>query len=297
MKNYIDLHMHSYYSDDGEYTPEQLVTFCHQRGIDIMAITDHNSVSASDEEVQFCKEMGILTIPGVEIDCAWKGIDFHVVGYGIDYHHDDFKALEEHITKQEVVCSRKRVELTNQLGFSLTERDLEEFTLSDIWSGELFAELLLSMPEYQDHEVLKPYREGGSRSDNPLVNFYWDFYAQGKPCYLEINFPTLEETLDLIHRHGGVAVLAHPGINLKDRFALFPEMVKLGLDGVEAFSSYHTPETAAYFYDQAKTHDIMVTCGSDFHGKTKPSIHIGDSGCEINQHEIEEKLRQYGLIA
>src|SRR5699024_67151 len=103
-------------------------------------------------------------------------------------------------------------------------------------------EVLLGKEEYQDAELLKPYREGGRRSDNPFVNFYWDYYAQGKPCYTEIVYPSLEETIQLIHQAGGKAVLAHPGNNLKGCFERFDEMVALGLDGVEAFSSYHSPE-------------------------------------------------------
>lgn len=94
MKNYIDLHMHSGYSDDGEYTAEELVTKCHQSGIRIMAITDHNTVSVIDEELALCREMGIIAIPGVEIDCTWKGIDLHVVGYGIDHISETFRKLK-----------------------------------------------------------------------------------------------------------------------------------------------------------------------------------------------------------
>lgn len=296
MKNYIDLHMHSGYSDDGEFTAEELVTKCHQNGIRIMAITDHNTVSIIDEELALCHEMGIIGIPGVEIDCTWKGIDLHVVGYGMDHHQRAFQKIEEDITAQEIVNSRKRVWLTNQMGFQLSEQDMEESSLSDVWPGELFGEVLLNRPEYADHELLKPYRPGGSRSDNPLVNFYWDFYSQGKPCYTETWFSDLETVIDLVHEHGGVLVLAHPGVNLKGRFEEFDEMAALGIDGVEAFSSYHDIETCDYFYGKAKQYDLLVTCGSDYHGKTKPAISLGGSGCSIDQHQIEAQLRQYGLI-
>lgn len=296
MKNYIDLHMHSGYSDDGEYTAEELVTKCHQSGIRIMAITDHNTVSVIDEELALCREMGIIAIPGVEIDCTWKGIDLHVVGYGIDHHQRDFQKIEEDITAQEIINSRKRVWLTNQMGFQLSEQDMEESSLSDVWPGELFAEVLLGRPEYADHELLKPYRPGGSRSDNPLVNFYWDFYSQGKPCYTETRFPDLETVIDLVHAHGGVLVLAHPGVNLKEHFEKFDELAAVGIDGVEAFSSYHDTETCEYFYEKAKQYDLLVTCGSDYHGKTKPAISLGGSGCSVNQQQIEAQLRQYGLI-
>ena len=72
-------------------------------------------------------------------------------------------------------------------------------------------------------------------------------------------------------------------------------MVALGLEGVECFSSYHTPETNDYFYQKAKALNILYTCGSDFHGKTKPAIHLGENGCP-QPYEIEQLLRTYQLI-
>ena len=101
--------------------------------------------------------------------------------------------------------------------------------------------------------------------------------------------------LYIIHQHGGVALLAHPGNNLKGQFELFDEMVALGLDGVECFSSYHTSETNEYFYNKAKELNVLYTCGSDFHGKTKPSIYLGENGC-LNPQEIEDCLKAHHLI-
>lgn len=113
----IDLHIHSRCSDDGEFTPAQLVDMAAQN------------------------------------------------------------AQTSHI----------RLEKTRELGFSqVTEADLEKLSQGSYWQncwfGEMFAEVLLHMPQYEQHPLLKPNRPGGARSDNPYVNFYWDFYSQGKPC-------------------------------------------------------------------------------------------------------------------
>ena len=160
----------------------------------------------------------------------------------------------------------------------------------------MFGEVLLNDPRYQEHPLLKPYREGGTRSDNPYVNFYWDYYSQGKPCYTKIIYPSLKETIDLIKNHGGTVVLAHPGNNLKGQFEVFDEMVALGVEGVEAFSNYHSLETVNYFYDAGKKHNLLITCGSDFHGKTKPAIELGECRCNIDEHDIEEQLKEDNLI-
>ena len=118
------------------------------------------------------------------------------------------------------------------------------------------------------------------------MNFYWDFYAQHKPCYVEVDFPELEEAIAIIHKNGGKAVLAHPGNNLKGQFEIFDEIVGLGLDGVEAFCSYHDHETAEYFVKRAEKFNIGITCGSDYHGKTKPSVKLGVHGCDFPNHVI-----------
>ena len=296
MEKFIDLHMHSKYSDDGEFTPTQLVRQCFDAKVKIMAIADHNSIKAIDEAKEEAKKLNLTYIPATEIDCTYEDINLHVVGYGIDYSQPIFNQLEENILKQELECSLKKLELTNQLGFELKKEQLDELSSNGVYTGEMFAEALLKDERYLDHELLKPYREGGTRSDNPYVNFYWDYYAQGKPCYTKVVFPSLKETIQIINENGGVAVLAHPGNNLKGKFEVFDEMVKEGLQGVEAFSSYHSEETVRYFLNKGRELGMLITCGSDYHGKTKLSIDLGETGCCIDEHEIEEQLRKYHLI-
>ncbi len=286
--------MHSYYSDDGEYTPCQLVEMAHQKGIKIMAIADHNYVKANQEALKEANKYSMSYIPAIEIDCTFKDIDLHVLGYGIS--SSQFNELGDAILNQELQASEKKIQLVEQLGFQVNRDKLAELTNTGVYTGEMFGELLLNDERYHDHELLKPYRQGGSRSDNPYVNFYWDYFSQGRPCYVPIVFPSLNKVIDLIHHDGGIAVLAHPGQNLKGRFEVFDDMIKLGIDGVESFSSYHNQETNDYFYRKAIKNHLMYTCGSDFHGKTKPSIKLGQMGCFIDEHEIEEQLKKYNLI-
>ena len=293
MKNYIDLHMHSIFSDDGEFTPAELVQRCKEAGIKVMSITDHNSAKANAEAKAEAEKAGIRYITGIEIDCTYKDVNLHLLGYGIDETALIFAEIEESVREQEVRASLERLPLTRKLGFEIEESELNsiaDINKREIWTGEVFAEVLLAKEEYLDHELLLPYREGGSRSDNPYVNFYWDFYAQGKPCYSTLVFPYLEVAIDRIHNHGGKAVLAHPGKNLQGQFELFEEMIPLGLDGVEAFCSYHSEETARYFLERAEKNGIFFTCGSDYHGKTKPSVTLTGHGCFIDSDAVMRQL-------
>lgn len=291
----IDLHMHSEYSDDGEYTACELVERCKQANINVMAIADHNCVHAITEARRCAKEAGITFVPGIEIDCDFRDVHLHVLGYGIDETNAAFNILEEDIRRQELNNSDTKLRLTNELGFDLKRSQLEALSDNGVFTGEMFAEALLKDERYIEHPLLKPYRKGGSRCDNPYVNFFWDYYAQGKPCEIKVVYPDLKETINIIRQSGGIAVLAHPGNNLKGRFEYFDEMVKEGLQGVECFSNYHTPQVNQYFYQKAKEYNLLFTCGSDFHGKTKPAIALGVHGCDV-EDEVMEQLKRYGLI-
>lgn len=293
MKSYIDLHMHSIYSDDGEFTPAELVEKCKEAGIKVMSIADHNSAKANVEAKIEAQRAGIQYITGIEIDCSYKGINLHLLGYGIDETAPIFADIEENVRAQEVKASLERLPLTRKLGFEIEESELNaiaDINKREIWTGEVFAEVLLAKEEYSNHEILQPYRPEGNRGDNPYVNFYWDYYAQGKPCYATLVFPELKEAIAIIHAHGGKAVLAHPGKNLEGQFQLFDEMIHLGLDGVEAFCSYHSEETAKHFHERAMYHKIFYTCGSDYHGKIKPSITLTGHGCSIDSDEVMKQL-------
>ncbi|NLL77851.1 MAG: PHP domain-containing protein [Clostridiales bacterium] len=289
--------MHSYYSDDGEYSPAQLVQKCKECSISTMSITDHNCVRAISEGCRAAEEAGIRFLPGIEIDCTFQGINLHVLGYGIDYTSHDFYLLEKNADEQHLRASLQMLLSTQELGFHITENDMAKLAENkywkDRWTGEMFAEILLSRPEYMDHPLLLPYRSGGERGDNPYVNFYWDYYAQGKVCYAEVTYPSLEQTIETIHGNGGIAILAHPGINLRGRYELLCPILEKGLDGIEVFSSYHDAPDIEYFLGKSREFHLLTTCGSDFHGKTKPTTRVGQSNCTIDFREITASLNKY----
>ena len=296
MENYIDLHMHSRFSDDGEYAPADLVKMCSDAGIRIMAIADHNSVQAVPEELETAERLGLKAIPAIEIDCQFQDIPLHVLGYGIHYKEPVFQAIHDNILNQELQNSSEKLRLTNLMGFSLTEEDMRKVSSNGVYTGEMFAEILLNSPAYDDCELLKPYRRGGARSDNPYVNFYWDYYAKNKPCFTAVTLPALSDIIAIIHGTEGLAVLAHPGINLSGHMQAETMILNSGIDGIEAFSSYHSAEECQDYLQKAEIRNLAVTCGSDFHGRTKPSIHLGITGCTIDQSIIEKTLADHHLI-
>lgn len=292
----IDLHMHTYFSNDGQYSPQELVDLVKQSGIQVMAIADHNSAKANIQAEKCASTLNIQYIHAIEIDCTFLGVNLHVLGYGIHPTNPMYQQLENNVYQQEVQSSLKKLALTNDLGFSIKKEQLDQLSSDGVYTGEMFAEVLLHDALYDDHPLLKKYRPNGSRSDNPYVNFYWDYYAQGKPCYVAIYYPSLEEIIALLHDDGALSVLAHPGNNLKNNYELFDKIIQQNIDGVEAFSSYHSKEACEYFYNKGTLHNLLITCGSDFHGKTKPSISLGQSNCTIDPTIIYNQLVDKGLL-
>ena len=109
-----------------------------------------------------------------------------------------------------------------------------------------------------------------------------------------MQFPAMETAVQLIRDNGGRVVLAHPGNNLCGHEELFGEIMRLGFDGVEAFSSYHSAETAAFYARLTRETGRFCTVGSDFHGRLKPAIEMGrvtfPSG--IERAEIEREIHR-----
>ncbi len=120
----------------------------------------------------------------------------------------------------------------------------------------------------------------------PLINFYLDFMAQGKPAHAEIKHMDFKEAIELVKSKRGIPIVAHPGLNLKGREELVAELLEKGASGLEVFNNYHSDQQTAYFADLVRKQGAIMTCGSDFHGKTKPLISIG-------QYGILEEFRSY----
>lgn len=288
----IDLHMHSCFSDDGELTPEEIIDRAIKNNVEIISISDHNSVRAVDRALSYSKNKNITVIPGIEIDCTFNNRNLHLFGYNIDYKSKDFYNIEEDILSQEKRASKEKIRLIKEYtNLNIFEDEVIKRSSNGVVTGELIAEILLEDSENRKSLILKPYLEGGNRSDMPYVNFYWDYFAQGKPAYVPIKFISLEEAIRLIHKNGGKAVIAHPGNNLKDKLDLIDNLIEEGIEGIEVFSSYHTKEQIEYFYTKAIKNNMIITCGSDFHGKTKPNIEIGRFKFEPRDISIDKILK------
>lgn len=277
MKN-IDLHIHSNISNDGDFSPAELMKMCSKAGIKTAALADHNSVRGVAEAIKEGEKFGVKVIPAIEIDCTYKKYNLHVLGYNIDYNNKIFEKIEKNVFEQELKAGDKRMALVKEAGIFFDEEKVRKLSYDGTITGEMIGEAAIEDERNRENPLITPYLEGGTRSNNPYVNFYWDWCSKGKPAYVPIKYITLKEAIDIIHKTGGKAVLAHPNNNIGMNEEIFKEIAAEGIEGVEVFSSYHSKENAEFFLKMAEKYNVSVTCGSDFHGKTKPAIKLGEMG-------------------
>lgn len=287
----VDLHTHSTYSDDGEFTPKGLVDLCRENQVKTLAIADHNSVSGVAEALRYGKECGVEVIAAIEMDCTYNGVNLHVVGYGIDYKNPIFNEIGAAILAQEQVNSKKRLELVQKLGIRFEMEDIHRLECDGVVTGEMIAEAAMQFDVAHENPLLQPYYPGGARSDNPYVNFYWDYCAQGKPAYVFTEFISLAKAVAVITENNGVPILAHPGNNIHEDLMILDGIIGQGVKGLEVYSSYHTPQQIEFYQKYAMEHALLMTCGSDFHGKTKPKIKLGSCDCQQQEEELLRKLK------
>ncbi|MEF9919809.1 MAG: RDD family protein [Erysipelotrichaceae bacterium] len=284
--NKIDLHMHSTFSDDGEFNVEEIFRLAAKRGVDLISITDHNSAKANLIAERMSKLYHVGYIPGIEIDCQYKGKNLHLLGYNIDFKSDLYNKIENDNLTKEKDASLKRVTLWEE--YSGMKLDIDALLKNNRFQtipGEMIGEQLMNNPEYQNEPILQPYITG-DRNDMPYVNFYWDFFSQGKPCYVDIRYPDVAVVTKLVKATGGIPILAHPYANFADDIQVVREILALGVEGLEIFSSYHNKKQMSELLKIANEEKCLITAGSDFHGKNKPQIQIGDTKCPPDGEKI-----------
>jgi len=280
MRNF-DLHMHSCYSKDGQFTPDELIQIAKKKGLSLVALADHDCMKGIDEMIAAGEKENIQVIPAIEFSTLFNhGKECHLLGYGMDYKQDYFVNLMDEMQSLKDGVFATRVEkLENYYGIEIDlEQILKDAGDENPWF--LMCQRIFSDPRYAHIEDFQDYIPGGSRSDPAPVNFYWDKCLKGSPLYVHVEYPSFKETVDIIHAAGGIAVLAHPFNTFYQNDELLAQLLETGIDGIEAYSNYHEDHHNEFYAKFAKEHHLLITCGSDFHGKHKPSIQMGEYGFE-----------------
>jgi len=282
----VDLHIHTRASSDGQHTPEEIFSMAKAAGLKSIAFADHNSVESLDEGLRLSDESGIELVPCFELNTIYDNMDLHLLGFLIDHKEPAFLKWLDYVLEAKMEQAQNRLEKMRSLDFLIDEGALEDAAKGKTPTGSTFLEALLSREEGRKDPRLQPYIDG-DRSDSPALNFYRDYFRKDKPAFVPLDACPTEEGIRRIKEFGGIPVQAHPS-DTGDRIIV--KLIEAGLMGLEAYSSYHSPEESGHFCTIAAEHKILVTAGSDFHGKKiKPNVDFASVGG--NSYNIVERLK------
>lgn len=271
MSRFYDLHIHSWYSSDADYPPRHLFEMAQKTKIAGLSFSDHDTLAGIREGNQLAQEFSLDFIPNVEISTYYKSRQFHLLAPLIDYQSPALVTRLQILSEARVIQARARVKKLSELGFEITFDEVVKETGHKVPMGPAIAKVLLA----KQSPKVASYTMGG-KATNGIIDFYKDFFSEGKPAHVKVEALETLEALRLIKKCRGVPVLAHPGAQgYKADEDIMETFVCHGLEGIEAYSSYHTPESVQQFLGWAKRWNLVPTAGSDFHGKVKPHVSFG----------------------
>lgn len=266
----VDFHVHSYMSD-GTVSPSDVVKLASEAGLVAMALTDHDTVDGVEEAMAAGVKYGIRVVPGIELSADYKGSDLHILGLNVDYVNDEFREKVAVCRDSRHNRNLKMIDKLKECGFDISwEIMLERFGSNSITRAH-FAKYLID--------------EGYVSTKEEAFKKYLD---PGCPCYVPRYKITPFEAIDMIKKAGGHPVLAHPLLYKMPYDRLESVIVMLkdhGLEGIEGRYALNKVEDDRFMDKLAKSHKLMMTGGSDFHGDIKPGIFIGVGKGELEVYE------------
>lgn len=241
----LNLHTHSVKSD-GVFTPTQVVDMQVADKIEVMALTDHDSIAGIDEAIAEGEKKGIKVIPGIELSSS-SVCEIHVLGYNFDYKNPAFVERLDGIKELRKTRIRKTIARLHELGVRLDESKLD-------FENENLGRV---------HVARQMVEQGVSPT---VSDAFYRYLGAGKKAYIAGYRLRPMEAVSLIKDFGGVAVLAHPVYIAKDKLELLVAgLIPYGLDGLECYYSSHNETDTARFLAMAKKYRLITTAGTDLH--------------------------------
>lgn len=262
---FADLHLHTHFSD-GTFSPEELALAGKRHDLTAMSLTDHDTVEGCPRMAIACQSQGIEFITGTELTAEIDGNEVHLLGYFIDINNEPF--LTE-IAKFQKVRQNRIVEMVACLNKVNVPLKLEA------------VQKLANCQSPGRPHVARALVEGGfCRS---MEEAFDRFLKKNRAAWVPKFKMSALDAIALIHGAGGLAVLAHPGLNRDDK--AIPQLVAAGLDGIECFHTRHSKTDSQRYLAFAAEHKLLITGGSDCHGMSKWKPLIG--GVKLPYEHIE----------
>lgn len=260
-----ELHTHSTHSD-GIYGVEDLARSVAESGAKWWALTDHDTAAGCADAALAAESHGVGFLAGVEIS-AWNDKSIHVLGLGIDpVLLKDFQDRRETDRRDRMQTMVTRLQA---LGVEVTMQDVVAQAGEGVLTRPHLARTLVQLGKVDS-----------------IQNAFDRYLAAGAPAYVETDWPSVEEAIEVIHHCGGVAILAHPGIYDSD--SCISRWIDHGLDGIEVGHPKHTKAQTDAYLRLANERMILKTASSDYHGPGLGTVDLGVTG--IPQDWLDELL-------
>ena len=237
----IDLHIHTSFSD-GIYSPEEIVDRAHEKGLKVIAITDHDCVEGIAPALRRAEKYDLKVIPGIEMGSD----EIHFLGYFIDYRDPVLLKTLERIDNFRIERALLIIEKLGRIGLHISFEDVKKYARDGV-VGRL-------------HIARAVVNKGYARDSDEVFNKYIN---SRKPAYVPLNVLKPEEVIESIKSAGGVPVIAHP-VYTDER--LIRRAIDAGAAGIEIFHGMIDINSVNRFMKMARSRDLVVTGGTDYHG-------------------------------
>ena len=247
----VDFHMHSIYSD-GVKSPEGLLRHAIDCNLSMMALTDHDEINGikalRTAQDQLDPEKTIKIINGCEFSADYKDKSIHILGYRFDETNKELRDFIEYFKSKREERIDEIIRRCNNAGYFISkDKLLKKFPKTQAYGRPHIGQLLI---------------DGGYAKD--INDVFKDILRKDSPCYVpkvKIEVPYI---IDIIHKAGGLAVMAHPKLVSSDEYVV--EMLAYDFDGMEVYHTKHNDDDVKRYKALAKEHNLFITGGSDYHG-------------------------------
>ena len=275
--NFIDLHIHSTYSD-GTLTPALLIQQAKKSGLRAISLTDHDTTEGVEEIIKYGNTYGVEILSGVELSAHIDASAVHILGYGLRHNDPVLLAQLAGIQEARNTRNQKIIKRLNELGIKITKEDVYNFSKTGQTGRPHFAQFLI------EKKVVNSFDDA------------FDIYlGQNGSAYVPRKILFAADAIRYIIDAGGLPVLAHPAtidFTMSSIPDLLEKLKNFGLSGVEVYYPTHSKKVRKTLLEICRQHDLIATGGSDFHGHRNAEKTLGRTG--KNQrlpYEVLEKIK------